>query len=290
MSRTYQHHAMAGHSCLYDCRVLHERFAPRRHRFVYPLFYFSVDLDELPRLAQTLRLFSTGRGRPFSLRERDYLPLETGPGSHAYQTVRAAAPRSTLKERVRLFCARHGVALSSGARVQLVTLPRVFGFQFNPVSFYFCHEADGTLAAAIAEVTNTFREVKPYFVPARAGAEDARRRTAKHFYVSPFSRVTDDFDFRLRCPDERLAIRIDNHRGGERTLHSTLTGRRRPITDARLAYYLCKYPVLGAQVLARIHWQAARLWWKRTPYFRKSADAAEQRDLHRPGRSLPASP
>lgn len=299
-------------SALYESRVLHERFAPRRHRFAYRLFYLALDLDELPALGRRLRLFSLGGFNLFGLRERDYLPLDepvhnpSAGGARSPGAVSGPArpevtlpPRNArpqvghhfaLKQRVAAFCARHGVTLPDDARVTLVTLPRVLGYQFNPVSFYFCRDAAGAPLAAIAEVTNTFREMKAYFVPLAPARPVAgsffHLRAPKHFYVSPFSDVDVAFDFTLRAPGEKLAVRIDDFAAGARTLHSTLTGERRPLTDARLAWYAVKFPLLTLRVIALIHWQALRLWLKRVPFFAKAARAADQRDLVRPHASL----
>jgi DUF1365 family protein len=113
-----------------------------------------------------------------------------------------------------------------------------------------------------------------------------RLRAPKHFYVSPFSAVDLAFDFHLRIPGERLAVQIDDYDGPHRTLTSTLTGPARPLTDATLAWFLLKYPFLTLRVIALIHWHALRLWMKRVPWFAKAARAGDQRDLHRPHRSL----
>ncbi len=275
---------------------MHVRFSPRAHRFVYRLFLFAIDLDELAVLPRRLALFSSNRRNVYSFFESDFLPthepLHPGPlgGNEPIGAlpVAATSPVTSLKERVVAYAACHGVDVAGG-RVVLVTLPRVFGFLFNPVSFYFCYDRHGTPAAAIAEVTNTFREMKPYFLasdPAEAARGEFRLRVPKHFYVSPFSDVDVAFDFTLRAPGGRLAIQIDDYVGTGRTLTSTLTGPRRDLTSARLAWFTLKYPLLTLRVIALIHWHAMLLWWKRLPWFAKGARAAEQRDLYRPHHSL----
>jgi DUF1365 family protein len=282
-------------SSLYECTVLHERFTPKHHRFVYRLFYFAFDLDELVSLPRRLTLFSVNRANLFSFREKDFLPtgeplyLPTFPDENSSATANSPL----LKSRVRAFCAAHQADFGADGRVLLITLPRVLGYLFNPVSFYFCYNAGGILVGAIIEVTNTFREVKPYFIPPVTGPDGAitlRLRTLKHFYVSPFSELDLVFDFTLHAPVETLAVQIDDHAAGSRVLHTSLTGIRAPITNLRLTWFLLKYPLITLKIITLIHWQALCLWSKRVPYFAKAADATDQRDLYRPHSSIKRAP
>lgn len=291
-------------SRLYECRVLHARFAPRSHRFAYGLFLLAVDLDELPALHERLHLFSLNRPNLYSLRESDYLPTNAPLHNASTATVNpsasaAAAPApgtASLKARALAFFAAHGVDPGMITRIELLTLPRIFGYAFNPVSFYFAYDATGHAVAAIAEVTNTFREMKPYaFGPAdllpsstAGGPGTFHRRVPKFFYVSPFSAVDVHFDFQLRLPTENLHLQIDDYVGNERTLTSHLSGPARPLTDARLAGLLFRYPLLTLRIITLIHWHALRLFWKNVPWFAKNARPADQRDLYHPHHSLSA--
>jgi DUF1365 family protein len=129
--------------------------------------------------------------------------------------------------------------------------------------------------------------MKPYFLgPGTRQAGTFSVRVPKHFYVSPFSDVDVAFDFTLRVPDGRLSVQIDDYVGTERTLTSTLTGPRRELTDARLAWFTFKYPLITLKVIGLIHWHAFRLWLKKVPWFAKSARGADQRALYRPHTSL----
>lgn len=273
-------------SSLYECQIVHARFAPKAHRFAYRIFLFALDLDELDTLHRRLRLFSFGRRNLYSLRESDFLPTSEpvfNGGGNAAAPLRDGAG---LKERVVAHLASRGIDLAGG-RVMLITLPRVLGYTFNPVSFYFCYDRAGEPVAAIAEVTNTFREMKPYTLGPESRSDGRfAQRVPKHFYVSPFSDVDVSFDFRLRVPDERLSVQIDDYTEGQRTLTSALVGTRRPLTDAGLAWFTLKYPLITLKVIGLIHWHAFLLWCKSVPWFSKAARAADQRDLYRPHASL----
>lgn len=271
-------------SGVYECEVRHERFVPRSHRFAYRLFYLALDLDELPELGRRSRVLGVNRRGLMSFWERDYLPVNEPLHRPASETPATVAATATLKERVLAWCAAQGVTLASGTRVLLVTLPRVLGYQFNPVSFYFCIDPAGRPQLAIAEVTNTFREMKAFLIP--PAGDGLAVRVPKHFYVSPFSPADAAFDFTLRLPGSRLALRVDDYEGAIRTLHSTLTGTRRPLTDSALVSALARHPLVTLRVIALIHWEALRLWARRVPYFRKTAATDRQRDLRRPHLSL----
>jgi DUF1365 family protein len=290
-------------SRLYECHVLHARLHPRAHRFAYRLFFLALELDELPALSARLRLLRIDRPGLLSFRQADYLPTHDplhNPSAPAVPPTSptAAAPLAPLKTRVLARLAADGLEPGPGARVLLLTLPRVLGYQFNPVSFYFVSTADGRPFAAIAEVTNTFRETKPYVLgPATLAASATggpvfQRRVAKHFYVSPFSDVDLAFDFHLRPPGERLLFQIDDYAGERRDLLSTVTGLGppRPLRDRTLAWFSLKYPLVTLKVIAAIHWEALRLYLKRVPWFAKAARAADQRDLYHPHASLTQPP
>jgi DUF1365 family protein len=274
-------------SCLYECHVMHARFVPQGHRFVYRLFMCALDLDELDALHRKLRLFSFNRRNLYSFRAGDYFPTHEAQHNGAPRPPGTVPPASaSLKARVVAHLATQGIDLTGG-RVLLVTLPRVLGYLFNPVSFYFCFDRTGTPVAALSEVTNTFKEMKPYFLgPETRQAGTFSVRVPKHFYVSPFSDVDVAFDFTLRVPDDCLAVQIDDYAGAERTLTSTLTGPRRELTDARLAWFTFKYPLITLKIIGLIHWHALRLWLKKVPWFPKSARGADQRGLYRPHPSL----
>ncbi len=270
---------------------MHHRLSPKRHKFEYGIFMALLDLDELDSLTSKLRLFGRNRSRPYNFRDDDHLQSRKPEGGDR-------AGVADLKSGIRVWLADQGVATAADCRISLLTLPRVFGYVFNPVSFYFVETATGESICAIAEVGNTFGELKPYLVPLAetdrgGGAESAFRLVApKHFYVSPFSDLELSFDFRLHTPGEQLQISVnDVAADGQPVLLSTLTGQRRPLTDRQLLRLTVRYPLVTLHVIALIHWHALKLWWKRLPLYRKAEKTELQRGVFRPHSSLqPAAP
>lgn len=259
-------------SCLYECSVMHHRLAPKEHRFLYRIFLFSLDLDEVDELDRRIVGFSRNRTSLYNFRDADHLAPTPEP----------------VRDKLVAYLASQQVSFPEGGRVQLVTLPRVLGYIFNPVSFYFCFDASGAPFAAVAEVSNTFREMKLYLLREGDGPDRFRLITPKHFYVSPFSSLDLEFDFKFRVPRENLEIHIDDRQEGKPVLLSALTGKRVPLTSARLAWMTLKYPLITLRVIFLIHWHALLLWLKRIPWFAKTANPERQRNVLRPHSTLAA--
>jgi uncharacterized protein len=258
-------------SKLLECRVLHHRRRPKEHRFTNRIFFLALDLSEADALARRLWLFSRNRRNLYAFHDRDFLPAAGSPSS----------PEIPLLARARQELRRQGIETGETLRVVLVAIPRIAGYLFNPVSFYFCYDEDRPLCA-LAEVTNTFREVKTFPVPVGPKGDRFEARLPKEFYVSPFSESNGEFVFLLRFDGERLVVRIDEYEAGKLTVHSVVVGESRALTDRRLAWFAIKYPLLGLQVMARIHTQALRLYLKGLPWWRKGDQAHSQRNFTPP--------
>jgi uncharacterized protein len=257
-------------SCLYDCEVVHLRLTPKRHGFRYRLFFLDLDLDELPALTGSLKFLSRNAFNLFAFRDRDHLNLG----------------EKDVKANLLRYLRENGCTVSDDARVRLVTMPAVLGYLFNPVCFYFIYDSADQPLHAIAEVTNTFHEMKPYLL--RTVDKDGlfELTAPKHFYVSPFSSLDTSFHFRIPEPNEKLRIHIDDVQDGKTTLVSWIHGERRELTDGRLLLNAFRFPMMTLGVILRIHWQALRLWMKRVPYHRKVDSPQLQLNLYRPHASL----
>lgn len=225
--------------------VNHERFTPRRHQLRYRMFQTLLDLDEIPALASGRRWFSHNRFNLFSFHDRDH-----GDGQ--------SAPLRSYVERV---LAAGGVT-QNGGQVLLLCMPRIFGHVFNPLSIYFCHDADGAISAMIYEVNNTFGQRHSYLIPAapdRSGG-DIIQSCDKALYVSPFMDMAMTYDFRVTPPGDRIATTIHG-RGvdGELIIAASFSGARRALSDRNLLATLIHYPLLTLKVVAAIHWEAVKL-------------------------------
>jgi hypothetical protein len=241
-------------SCLYAGSLRHRRFGPRPHAFRYDLFMAYLDLAELEDVFRGRWLWSTQRPALAWFRRADYLGDATRP----------------LDEEV-----RERVWRETGRRprgpIRLLTHLRMFGHCFNPVSFYYCFDARGERAETIvAEITNTpWKERHAYVLPAAASASGAGRlrfRFDKQFHVSPFLPMALAYDWRFSVPRERLAVHMEDLRGGEKVFDATLALERREITGASLAGALARHPAMSAKIVAAIYWQALRLWLKGAPF------------------------
>jgi len=259
-------------SCLYKARVMHHRLEPKQHRFHYDIFMFYLDLDEIDSLCKNLRWMSRNKFNLFNFRDKDHLQL---PREKPDTT-------KTTREHITEYLKENGVDIGNG-RIMLLTNLCTLGYQFNPVSFYYCYNEQGEVACTIVEVCNTFMEMKPYFLGANTRAGDHfHLNTTKHFYVSPFIDMDTNFDFNLDIPGEKLQVRIDDFKqDGSRFFISTLSGARVPLTDGKLLQYFFSFPLITLKVIGLIHWQALKLWLKKLPFHKKDENKHLQKDVYR---------
>jgi len=250
-------------SRLYDCRVVHDRKHPRRHRFGYRIFMFYLDLDELEQLDAHIPILSYNHSNLYSLRDNDHF----NDGA------------TSIRGNVDKFLEKHDLLKQRG-KVYLLTHLRAFGHVFNPVSFFFVEDGQGDPLCLIAEVANTFKEQKLFLVSADNCHHGVYRdRQAKQFYISPFSDLDTHIHFNLHIPGDRLAVGIHESQNGEGYFHSTLVGQARALTTKQLLGYTLRFPFITAGIVFGIHWQALRLYLKKIPFRRKSSHPELQTDI-----------
>jgi uncharacterized protein len=229
-------------SALYTGLVHHTRMRPKCHALRYRCFWLLANLDELPKRASQLRLLSHNRFNVFSFHDADF-------GDRSGKPLRAYVEQQLAAAGV------HGGATT----ICLLSMPRILGYAFNPISIYFCYRADQTLAALLYEVRNTFGERHSYLIPVAAGTGGCIEQSCKKaFYVSPFMDMDLDYAFRVKPPTEDIAVAVRASDKNGLLLVASLNGKRRPMTDRALGWLLFSHPLLTLKVIAAIHYEA--LW------------------------------
>lgn len=238
---------MIRHSAIYVGAVQHHRLVPRVHRFRAGLGLVYLDLDELDAVFRLTPWWRRERPAPASFHRRDYLP----DGAEDL----AIAARDAIAARL---------GFRPAGAVRLLTSVRHFGHIFNPVSFFYAFDEADRLVAALGEITNTpWGERHCYAVDLRQTSSAA---FPKQFHVSPFMGMDQTWRWHLSTPGPDLRVGMRSSEAGACCFTATLALRRRPLTAASLNALLCSRPLHGLQVLARIHWEALRLWWKNIPF------------------------
>src|SRR6201994_3200176 len=229
-------------AALYFGDVMHARLKPMGHRFSYRVMSLLIDLDRLDDADGLSPLFGVNRLALYSFHESDH-GRRDGASLRTYPLARAD---------------EDGIDLSGG-RVLLLCYPRLFGYTFNPLSVYFCHRADGSLALLIYEVRNTFGQMQSYVLPVGPGdisAAGVRQEQDKLFYVSPFVEMTTRYRFRISPPGEGVRLRILEVDAEGPLLAASFSGRRRALTTRALLRAFVGLPLVTLKIVGAIHWEA----------------------------------
>jgi DUF1365 family protein len=241
-------------SALYLGKVVHRRMRPRTHRLSYAIFWMLLDLDEASALDRKLRLFSYGRFNLFTFSDRDH-----GEGG------------SSLRQFLMTRLAEAGIDLTGGS-VRILCCPRTLGHVFNPISVYFCYDADGILLATLYEVNNTFGDRHTYVLPiSRDDRGQIVQKCDKALHVSPFLGMDMQYRFSVLPPADEVAIGIEARDPGGTVLTASFAGRRIELSDASLLRAFLRYPMVTLKIVAGIHWEAFLLWSKGIRVFRRPA-------------------
>lgn len=236
---------------IYQTVIRHVRTEPVAKAFEHASYSWFVDIDEVPTLPRWLAPFARFEGR-------DHLF-----GDH---------PRDTLRQRVDQFLEGHGVDLPGG-RVTALLNARVLGYVFNPLSLFWCHDANGNLDCVIAEVHNTYGQRHAYLVRL-----DRRHHavTDKQFYVSPFNDVSGRYSMSFPEPGETLAINVTLHREGRDPFVSAVRGVRTPATTTNVVRAQLRSPLAPLAVSAQIRVKGIGLWARGLPIMKRPQKGSAQ--------------
>ncbi len=238
-------------SALYEGTISHRRFSVKEHAFHHRVSMAYLDLDELPRLLG---------GRLVSAR----------PGLARFRrTDHLGDPARTLSQTIReIVASEHGRAPEGPVRI--LTHLRTLGHHFNPVSFFYCHERDGSLGAVVAEVTSTpWGERHAYVLPRGDAEQVLTGGMDKAMHVSPFMGMDQRYVWRATDPGPTLSVNIESREGAERVFDATLKLERVPLTRRTLARSTARYPAATLRVLALIYSHAVVLKLKGVPVHRR---------------------
>ena len=236
-------------------QVMHKRLRPTVNAFNYPTYFLMLPMRSLHRDGSGA--LAHNRRSALSFFDRDH----GDGGDNAVTWIDALLRREGVED--------------AGGELWLHTYPRVLGYTFKPVSFWYCHRLDGSLRAIVVEVNNTFGERHCYLLDEPGYGRELR--ADKVFHVSPFCTLAGGYRFRFLRSDpggvQKTVARIDYHDSPDDAasalLQTSVSGTLEPVTAASLRRALWRYPAMTLGVMARIHWQAFKIWRKHVPFISK---------------------
>ncbi|APG23721.1 DUF1365 domain-containing protein [Syntrophotalea acetylenica] len=265
-------------SCAYVCRLKHDR--PNKNRFAYKIYMFYLDLDEIDLLADRFKLLGKNRWNLLSFYDDDHFLFVRQKGKRdriaraTFDYTREYYVGKSTKERVRETLGELGFDFELG-KVCLLTSLRNLGYIFNPVSFYYCYDAQGELRVLLSEVNNTYRDQKLFYTALTPGNKRHRDKQKKNFYVSPFIDMDTEITWSFEEPAETLLMEVNSVKDGQAILKTSLAGDRRQLSSTSILLLFLRYPMVPLFTIIFIHWQALKLWLKKVRFRDKSTSDDE---------------
>ena len=232
-------------------RVAHNRLRPKAHQFEYGTYFLMLPMMAIARCGSGALAWN----QPSWL---SFFDVDHGDGRAPTEGGALAWVQDLLR----------GVGVDDElAEIWLQTYPRIAGYQFKPVSFWYGVDASGGLRVVVAEVNNTFGERHFYLIERPRWGEEVIAQ--KSFHVSPFCEVQGQYRFRFMWQGNRCVASVDHDDSSGPLITTHWSGELQPYTRATARQAAWRYPLLSWMVMGRIHWQALRLWLKRVPFFHK---------------------
>ena len=231
-------------TCIYKGFILHRRFKPVKHSFLYKTFSILFDLNELEQLNKEVRLFSYNKFNLFSFYNKDHGNRD---GADLSQWVKSTLKKYNLK-----------VSIS---QIKLLCFPRIFGYVFNPLSVFYCYDGK-KLKTILYEVKNTFNEQHTYVFLVDDKKKIITQQCNKKFYVSPFIEMKTFYNFRLTEPNDQLKILIKQTDKEDKVLTASQFGKKQPMSTKQLIINFFTHPLMTFKIILAIHFEALRLWKK----------------------------
>jgi DUF1365 family protein len=243
---------MIKNSKIYEGKVVHTRFKPKKHNFKYRVFSLLIDLDEIDELHNKLKLFSFNKFNLISFFNKDHGGRD---GSDIKEWVR----RNLVEKKIQF----------KNIRVEILCYPRIFGYVFNPLSVLYIYNENDELISIFYEVKNTFGEQHTYIFETE-NENLIKNKCNKKFYVSPFIEMKCEYNFSVTKPRDTISIIINQNDQEGKLLFASQDGKAKDLTNKNLIFNYLKHPLMTFKVIVAIHFEAFKLWMKKIKLVKKN--------------------
>ena len=236
---------MIKESCIYNGKVIHKRFKPKKHFFKYKVFSLFLDLDEITNIDKEISFFSYNKFNLISFHDIDH-------GERNSTSLREWVIKNLKNINIE----------EKNIKIKILCYPRILGYVFNPLSIFFVYNSKSSLLAILYEVKNTFGEQHTYVFKTDLETKNIKNNCIKKFYVSPFMDLESTYNFKIANPGESLSVLINQMDKDGKLLFASQDGIRSELNTKNLIFSYLKHPLMTFKVISAIHFEALRLWLK----------------------------